>query len=91
MPELANWPPELHVEGRRVLDKAGKEVWLQGVNAGGLETLPHDKHVVKSAVVGVAEWKANIIRLPVKDDLWFGRSPYQQDGGKAYREKSIRS
>ncbi len=87
MPELANWPPELHVEGRRVLDKAGKEVWLQGVNAGGLETLPHDKHVVKSAVVGVAEWKANIIRLPVKDDLWFGRSPYQQDGGKAYREK----
>jgi endoglucanase len=87
MPDPTKWPPELHVEGRRVLDKAGKEVWLQGVNAGGLETLPHDRHVMKSAVVGVDDWKANIIRLPVKDDLWFGRSPYQKDGGKAYREK----
>lgn len=85
-PDPAKWPSELRVEGRKVLDKAGKEVWLQGVNAGGLETLPHDKHVIKSALVGVDEWKASIIRLPVKEDLWFGRSAYQKDEGKAYRE-----
>ena len=85
-PDTGKWPPELHVEGRRVLDASGKEVWLQGVNVGGLETLPQDRHVMKSALVGVDDWKANIIRLPVREDFWFGRSPYQQDGGEAYRE-----
>jgi endoglucanase len=84
--DRTKWPSELHVDGRRVLDKAGNSVWLQGVNAGGLETLPDDRHVIKSALVGVAEWKANIIRLPVKDDFWFGRTPTQNDGGKAYRD-----
>lgn len=87
LPEKSKWPPELHVDGRHILDSSGKEVWLQGVNAGGLETLPQERHVAKSAVVGVDDWKANIIRLPVNDDFWFGRSPYQKDGGKAYREK----
>jgi endoglucanase len=82
----ARWPQELRVEGRRVLNKDGKEVWLQGVNAGGLESLAQDKHVMKSALVGVDDWKANIIRLPVKDDFWFGRTSFQKDGGKAYRE-----
>ncbi len=85
-PDMSKWPPELHVEGRRVLDATGKEVWLQGVNAGGLETLPQDRHVMRSAQVGVDDWKASVIRLPVSDDFWFGRSPYQHDGGKAYRE-----
>ena len=56
-------PQPLMIPSSRILDKAGKEVWLQGVNAGGLETLPDDRHVIKSALVGVAEWKANIIRL----------------------------
>jgi endoglucanase len=84
--DRTKWPSELHVDGRQVLDKAGKEVWLQGVNAGGLETLPDDRHVIKSALVGVAEWKANVIRLPVKEDFWFGRTPTQNDGGKAYRD-----
>lgn len=86
-PHTGNWPSALHVEGRHVLDKAGKEVWLQGVNAGGLETLPQERHVMKSALVSVDQWKANIVRLPVSDDFWFGRSVYQKDGGKAYRQQ----
>lgn len=88
-PEESNpaaWPAELRVQGNRLVDPAGNEVWLQGLNAGNLETLPHDQQVVKSAVVGIDEWKANAIRLPVKDEFWFGRSVYQKDGGKSYRE-----
>lgn len=85
-PNRAKWPAELRVQGNRLVDPSGKEVWLQGLNAGNLETLPHDKQVIKSAVVAVEEWKANAIRLPMKDEFWFGRSPYQKDGGKEYRE-----
>jgi hypothetical protein len=81
----AKWPAVLHVQGNRLVDPSGKEVWLQGLNAGNLETLPHDKQVIKSAVVGIDEWKANAIRLPVKEEFWFGRSVYQKDGGAEYR------
>jgi len=85
-PNAAKWPAELHVEGRHVLDKGNNEIWLQGVNAGGLESLAQERHVMRSALVGVDQWKANVIRLPVREDFWFGRGPYQADGGKAYRE-----
>jgi len=85
-PNRAKWPAELRVQGNRLVDPSGKEVWLQGLNAGNLETLPGDKQVIKSAVVAIDEWKANAIRLPVKDEFWFGTSAYQKDGGKEYRE-----
>ena len=85
-PNKAKWPAELRVKGNRLVDPAGKEVWLQGLNAGNLETLPGDKQVIKSVVVGIDEWKANAIRLPIKDDFWFGRSPYQKDDGAGYRD-----
>ncbi|GAT35417.1 cellulase [Terrimicrobium sacchariphilum] len=84
-PNKAKWPKELHVDGKKVLDSDGKEVLLQGVNAGGLETLATEKHIMRSALVGM-EWGSNIIRLPVKEEFWFGRNPIQKDGGKAYRE-----
>jgi endoglucanase len=67
-------------------DPAGNEVWLQGVNAGGLETLPHDTQVIKSVVVAIDEWKANCVRVPIKEEFWYGRSPYQKDEGAGYRE-----
>ena len=82
----AKAPKELHTAGNKVLDSTGKDVWLQGVNAGGMETLPKDSHVLKSVEVGIDDWKANIIRLPVKGDFWFGHGPYQKnDGGEYYR------
>lgn len=85
-PNKANWPKMLNVVGNRVQDTDGNDVWLQGVNAGGLETLPQDKQQIKSTVVAIDEWKANCVRVPIKDDFWYGKSPYQSDGGKEYRE-----
>jgi endoglucanase len=86
-PKKENWPKELKVVGNRLHDPEGKEVWLQGVNAGGLETLPQDKQVLKSTVVAIDEWKSNCVRLPMNDTFWYGRNPLQKDGGKEYREK----
>jgi endoglucanase len=86
-PQFAKWPKMLRVAGNRLHDTDGKEVWLQGVNVGGLETLPQDDQPVKSVVVAIDEWKANCIRLPIKEEFWWGRSPYQNDGGEAFRKK----
>jgi hypothetical protein len=85
-PNQAKWPQELHVQGTKILNRDGKEIWLQGVNAGGLEMDAQFKFGMKSALVGVDDWKANIIRLPVHEDYWFGKNSPQNDGGKAYRE-----
>ncbi len=81
----AKWPKETRVSGNRLVTADGAEVWLQGLNAGGLESVPNGDQVVKSAVVGIDEWKANCVRLPVKEDFWFGTSAYLNDGGEAYR------
>jgi len=85
-PDRAKWPAELHVAGNKVLNPAGQPVWLQGVNVVSLEFLVKGDHVLKSVLVAVDEWKANLIRLPVKEEYWFGRAAGQKDGGAAYRE-----
>jgi aryl-phospho-beta-D-glucosidase BglC (GH1 family) len=82
----AKWSKMLRVSGNRLVDPEGNEVWLQGVNAGGMESVPNGDQVVKSVVVAIDQWHANCIRLPVKDDFWFGTTAYQGDGGKDYRE-----
>jgi hypothetical protein len=76
----------LHVVGNKVLNKDGKEVWLQGANVVSLEFLVNGDHVLRSILVAIDDWKANVIRLPVKDDYWFGKDATQNDGGKKYRE-----
>ena len=85
-PDPAKFPRPLHVEGPKLLDDRGREVWLQGVSLSGTESVAHDGQAEKSTVVAIDEWGANCIRLPVKDDFWFGTTAYQGDGGKDYRE-----
>ena len=84
-PVKEKWPSELRVVGNRLRDAAGNEVWLQGVNAGGMESIPNTDQIVKSVVVAIDEWKSNCVRLPVNETFWFGTSPYQSDAGAAYR------
>ena len=84
-PKRSRWPSELRVVGNRLHDSQGNEVWLQGVNAGGLETLPQDRQVIKSVVVAIDEWEANCVRVPMNEAFWYGKSAYQKDGGKEYR------
>lgn len=82
----ANWPKELHVKGTKILDTDGNAVMLRGLSTSGLETLPHDRQPPRSVLVGIDEWKANVMRIPVNESHWFGRNVFQKDGGKAYRE-----
>ena len=85
-PHQDKWPKILKVVGNRLHDPDGKDVWLQGVNAGGLASLPQDTQAIKSTVVAIDEWKANCVRLPMNEEFWYGKSPYQKDGGEGYRK-----
>ncbi len=83
-------PPEIRVQGNRLVTvKGGKEIWLQGVNVPSLEWNVRGERILKSIGIATDEWKANVIRLPVKADYWFGRGTKhntQTDGGAAYRD-----
>lgn len=85
-PRKDQWPAELHVAGNQIVNPGGRPVWLQGVNIVSLEWSVGGERVMKSALVAVEDWKANAIRLPVKEEYWFGRAAGQKDGGASYRQ-----
>ncbi|MBA4030862.1 MAG: glycoside hydrolase family 5 [Planctomyces sp.] len=85
-PKTSLWPKVLHVSGHRILDSRDQPVWLQGVNVVSLEWSVAGEKVLKSALVAIKDWNANTIRLPVKEEYWFGEGPGQKDGGAAYRQ-----
>jgi endoglucanase len=82
-PALA--PMRLHTEGTRTLDVNGEPVWLYGVNIASLEWRNDGDHVQESVSRAIADWKVNLIRLPLAQDRWFGNMKDQMDGGAAYR------
>jgi hypothetical protein len=91
-PRPERYPPEIRVEGRWLLDPADNKVWLQGVAIPGLEITSRSHGPVHSTIVAIDTWKANVIRLAIKDEFWYGKGQgtrgddvLQSDGGAAYR------
>jgi endoglucanase len=85
-PDPAKVPPELHVAGNQLQTAARQTVWLQGVAVPSLEWSAGGDHVLESIRVAIKDWKANVIRLPIRENFWFGHGPYQNDGGMKYRQ-----
>jgi endoglucanase len=86
VPPADKLPKELRVAGNKLVDSAGKDVWLQGVAIPSLEWSAGGEHILESIGVAVTDWKANCIRLPIKENFWTGKGPYQKDGGMGYRQ-----
>lgn len=79
-------PLPLKVVGTKILNSKGEAVRLRGVNCASMEwTSDGQGHIVQSVQAAIEGWKANIIRLPLSQDRWFGKAPEQKDDGKAYR------
>jgi hypothetical protein len=79
-------PPPLKVVGNRLMAADGAPARLRGVNCAGMEFSNDGQgHILRTVQVAVSEWHANLIRLPLSQDRWFGRAPGQDDGGAAYR------
>jgi hypothetical protein len=81
-------PLPLKVVGKHVETPDGKVVRLRGVNIPSLEWC-QGEHLFESLAVSVDDWGANIIRLPLSQDRWFGRTKERQDAGAGYR-KTVR-
>lgn len=79
-------PPMLHVEGNKIKDINGKDVWLQGISLCSMEWSASGDNILKSVTEAIDNWKANCLRLPIREDFWFGKGPYQKDGGAGYRQ-----
>lgn len=79
-PQKDKWPSELKVVGNRLHNEQGEEVWLQGVNVASMEWNQYGENVLKSTQVAIEDWGANVIRLPVKEQYWFG------DEGDKYKK-----
>ena len=65
----------LHVEGNKIVDMNGNEVWLTGVNWFGLNCTENVFHgwwasvEVSDMISGIADKGFNIIRVPVSTEL----------------------
>lgn len=90
IPAILALPPKtvpLKVSGNRLVDPAGKEVWLQGVNVPSLEWSAKGENILRSMKVAIDDWKANVVRLPVHDEFWFGRGKQgKPNDADAYRQ-----
>jgi Cellulase (glycosyl hydrolase family 5) len=84
---LAAAPSPLKVAGNQLLDGGGRPPRLRGVNCAGLEwSNDGGGRIRRTVAVAVEDWHANIIRLPLSQDRWFGRASGQEDGGASYRQ-----
>ncbi len=78
--------PELHTVGNQIVDSSGRAVRLCGVNTACLEwSSDGEGHILDTIRVATHDWHANIIRLPLSQDRWFGTGPEQKDKGEAYQ------
>ncbi len=85
----------LHAAGNQLQDSAGHTVVLRGVNIPGLESYPtgllgDPAQVLHAVDVALNTWHANLLRLTVYPDFWFGHDQgvglgEAADGGAACR------
>ena len=85
MPSLDQAPSPLRVNGNKLVDDNGQEVWLQGVCIDSLQWTAGGEHILQSLQVAIGQWHANVVRLPVTDEFWGGRNKWQSDKGLKYR------
>ena len=77
------------VDGPQLRTRDGRELWLQGVAIPSLEWTVSGDHMEESFAHAIADWRANVIRLPLKSLYWFGEADKdfnrRSDGGAGYR------
>ena len=75
----------LHVSGTKILDPAGKEFRFHGINICSLEWDVNGDHILQSIPVALDKWGANLVRIPLSEDRWFGKAQDSKDDGTGYR------
>jgi hypothetical protein len=84
--DVAGAPLALRVRKTQIENERGVPVLLRGVNAAGLEwSSDGEGHILDTIKTAIGDWRANVIRVPLAQDRWFGKAPEQKDEVKAYR------
>jgi endoglucanase len=84
--ESAGPPLPLKVVGTELRNSRDEPVVLRGVNTAGLEWSSNGEgRILETVRRAIRDWRANVVRLPLSQDRWFGKTPEQSDGGEAYR------
>ena len=79
--------PALRVKGASIVTDQGAPVRLRGVNTACMEwSTDGEGHLLETLRVASEDWKSNIVRIPLSQDRWFGKTAEQKDEGKAYRD-----
>lgn len=79
-------PNPLHTSGNKIVDGNGKEVRIHGLNIPGMEWTAVGDHLLESVGVALDKWHANMVRVPLNQDRWFGKGPDSKDDGTEYRK-----
>ena len=86
----ASGPPTVKVQGRQLVDAAGKPVQLRGVNRAVFEsrctyddTGFNDGPVDQASVTAMKSWKINAVRVTLNDQCWLGVNDLPAGGNAA--------
>lgn len=75
----------LHISGTKIVGADGKEIRFHGINVCSLEWSVAGEHVETSIPTALDKWGANLVRVPLSQDRWFGKSPDSKDNGARYQ------
>jgi endoglucanase len=64
----------LRVSGNRLLDSAGNQVVLRGIDASGLESSGDPENLTEDTVAQFKAWGANVVRVDLGEQLWLSNS-----------------
>ncbi len=86
-------PLALHVSGNHLVDGAGHQLRILGVNRSGAEFACiqgwgiFDGPVDDASIAAIASWHVNAVRVPLNEDCWLGINGVNPAyGGAAYKQ-----
>jgi hypothetical protein len=73
-------PHGYYVEGNAIYDATGQPHRFHGVDRTSVEWNAQGQYVSPSDYATMAEWKANVVRIPLDQDFWLAASPIHDPG-----------
>jgi len=89
--------PTIRVQGRRLVDGAGRAVQLRGVNRAAFESRCTyddagfaDGPIDQASVTAMRSWPINVVRLTLNDNCWLGVNGLPIGGDAAGYRRAVR-